>query len=292
MRDEFPIERYEAHIPRLKRQSRIFGILAGILLAVSSVSIVAFGLSPEHPMFSLGAGGGMAVVAWASILARNTARNQIRLIEAGGRPSAVWFKLTNEPSAPAVEKGFADSIAEIQAEAERAAEDESKQWWRKEGSLWYETQQFINATGEIFKAAERAEYDCRMAEQRAALKAREELYRAADEERRIAEAKADEERRIEATKRWIEEQKEWDAFKEDAQMDARGRKERGEFYEPPMGVPGAIEDDEDHAKLEAERISRERLKSILQELDGRITNSIMANYSYRTPGRPRNRGDR
>jgi hypothetical protein len=77
------------------------------------------------------------------------------------------------------------------------------------------------------------------------------------------EKEAEKQRKIDATKRWIEQEREWDSFVEDAQVSARERKERGDWHEPPVGVPGAKyaahQDDEPlgyHPALSPEVIAR------------------------------------
>jgi hypothetical protein len=237
----YPIEDYEQYLPVLKRRAKAMRTVAGVWAPIGGfnliIGIVATG------MFNIGLGFGLLVAAFAAAVVAKDQRMKAALIERGYRPISITEKLDkkrHQAGRELEEKGFADQVAEVQAEAERVAEDESTQWWRQPGSLWYQTQEFINATDQVFKAREQAEFDRRMEEHVAALEAEKKERQRKNEELKAELQRLETERRIAATKRWMEEQREWDAFVEDAQMDARARKERGDWHEPPMGVRGAI----------------------------------------------------
>jgi hypothetical protein len=78
-------------------------------------------------------------------------------------------------------KGFADQIEELRAEGEKLAEEEKSQWWRQPGSLWHDTQEFIDSADALFKAKADEEQRERRAEEEAKLRervARESAQRA------------------------------------------------------------------------------------------------------------------
>jgi hypothetical protein len=234
-RNEFELEEYRAHIPRLRaRASKAHAIALGSIITAAAEGAL-FGVLPGHPEPTLGVAAGLVVMSWISSIVKRDALAQVHLINEGGRPTGVWMKLIQERNREEDRyHDVADIVERARVEGERTAEAEKDQWWRQPGSLWHDTDQAIRGIDIKLLALEQAEYAKRLADQEAALAVHRAAKQAEEAERRIA-----------ATKRWIEEQREWDAFKEDAQMDARARKERGEWYEPPVGVPGAIEDEDD-----------------------------------------------
>lgn len=263
---EYPIERYQEHLPRLEKRKRTTRAVALFWAGLAAPNFILGALGDTWYNFAVG--GVMLTGAWISTMVYNSSRGQINLIERGGRPTGVYMALLKEDRAQLEKKitGFADRVAEIQLEAEKLAEDEAGQWWRQPGSVWFETDQFITSTDQVIRqheidrikaeqAAAKAEFDRMMAEQIAALEAEKAEAKRLDQERRIA-----------ATQRWIEEQREWDAFKEDAQMEARTRKERGDWYEPPLGVPGGVNPDEEAAVKEIARKFRETAERMNQQL--------------------------
>jgi hypothetical protein len=244
--DDFPIEKYEEHLPRLRRKEVRARAMTFGSAGASVMELGFFAALPNHPMMAIICSGILAFGAWYWSIVLGDAKRQSRMIKGGSRPNGVWFKLQAEAlrreiaQAPQRTEGFADQVADIQAKAEKAAEVEKDQWWRQPGSLWHQTQEFIDSADEVFKAKAQEEENLRIQRRRA-----ERVIAAAEEKKRLVELEvrqkiAEKERRIEATKRWIAQEREWDAFVEDAQVDARARKERGDWHEPPVGIPGAV----------------------------------------------------
>lgn len=263
---EYPIERYREHLPRLDKRKRTTRAVALLWAGIAQAQFVIGALGDTWYHFAVG--GVLLAGAWISAMVYINSRDQINLIERGECPTGVYLALVKADEKQLEEKvtGFGDQVAEIRAEAEKLAEDEAGQWWRRPGSVWFETDQFIRSTDQVIRqheidrikaeqAAAKAEFDRMMAEQVAALEAEKAEAKRLDQERRIA-----------ATQRWIEEQREWDAFKEDAQMEARTRKERGDWYEPPLGVPGGVNPDEEAAVKEIARKFRETAERMNQQL--------------------------
>jgi hypothetical protein len=245
-KNDFALERYEERIPELERRAKVFGRLAVWEAAMAALSGATWLLGGHGTVSVILFGAGVAT-SWISAIARRNNLAQVDTIKKGGRPEGVSRRLIRErglPRAGSEVKGFADSIAEIRQQAERAAENEASQWWRKDGSVWSETQKFINSTNEVFAAQYRLDLAREKAEAQARADRLLEDILATQAQLELAERAAETERRRVATEKWLaqtrKEEKEWDAFVEDAQMDARARKERGEFYEPPPGVPGSL----------------------------------------------------
>jgi hypothetical protein len=265
---KYPIEEYEKFLPQLERKRKQWQ-LVGMTWSIfgwSQTMFYALGVTGELSLVAAGSG---TIAGLAAIAVANTKRNQITLIRQGSRPIGITEKLDRARRAGSDEpvKGFADQIEEIRAEAEREAENVDTQWWRQPGSVWHETAEFIDATNKVFEDAERAqrlrdeEERAKAAQEHAAKLERERSKRQAEyekeaERQRQLQAEREKQHRIEQTKRWLEEQREWDAFKEDSQIDARERKERGEWYEPPMGVPGAIWEAEEERRAQRQRAAQ------------------------------------
>lgn len=268
-RTDFPLEDYERHLPRLRRRAQKAQSIALGAAATAGVEVALFGALPGHPEVTLWCAAGLAALGWISSLVKRDATAQHDLIRQGGRPTGVWFKLVEERSNTAtdllLENELRADMAHVVKVAEREAlTDVKSQWWREEGSLWHETQRFIDATNSVIETHEEAERQAAAEERRLAY------------EKDIAEAKArlqkaETERRIAATKRWIDEQREWDAFVEDSQVAARERKERGDWYEPPVGVPKSVPNEED--------LARKVLVDKIADLTDRINRNILASYS-------------
>lgn len=270
-RTDFPIEDYERHLPRLRKRAQKAQSIAIGACACAGLEAALFGVLPGHPKGTLWLALGLAAFGWISSLVKRDATAQHDLIRRGGRPTGVWMKLVTEQSNTAadllLENELRADMDHVVAVAERKAlTDTASQWWRQEGSLWHQTQKFIDATDSVIETHEEAERQAAREERRLAY------------ERDIAEAKArlkkaETERRIAATQRWIDEQREWDAFVEDSQVAARERKERGDWYEPPVGVPGAIDDPNE------EDLARKVLVDKIADLTDRINRNILASYS-------------
>lgn len=263
---EYPIERYQEHLPRLEKRKRTTRAVALFWAGLAAPNFILGALGDTWYNFAVG--GVMLTGAWISTMVYNSSRGQINLIERGGRPTGVYMALLKEDRAQLEKKvtGFADQVAEIQLEAEKLAEDEAGQWWRQPGSVWFETDQFITSTDQVIRQHEIDRIKAEQAERQREYEQHLREQRRALAEKEAAEKKADQERRIAATQRWIEEQREWDAFKEDAQMEARTRKERGDWYEPPLGVPGGVNPDEEAAVKEIARKFRETAERMNQQL--------------------------
>ena len=266
---QYPIEQYEQQVPRLQRRATAarnlavwWALLAGFNLVVGILS---------GGLMNLIIGGVLMVGGFAAAVTRKSYLDQVEMIGRGQRPYGVRKRLDfldrTDQLVEIAPKDFAGEIEEARSEGERAALRERDQWWRSPGSLWHQTQEFIDATQSLIdtheQAEKQAEWDRMKAEQEAARVAL-----------RDAEQKAETERRVAATKRWLEEQREWDAFVKDAQVDARERKERGDWHEPPMGVLGTIQEE----NAEQIRVKRE-LEARIKEISDRIDRNIMASYS-------------
>lgn len=257
---DYPIEQYREHIPRLRKRARAARVVALLWSGLAVPQIVIGGLALDQDgWINFVVAGILLMGSIIGSVVKKNAEEQVDVINKGGRPTGVYMALVKADEKQLEDKvmDLPAQIEQVRSEAEKLAEDESQQWWRQEGSLWHETQQFIDSADEVFKARERAEFDRMMAEQVAAIEAEKAEAKRLDQERRIA-----------ATQRWIEEQREWDAFKEDAQVDARNRKERGEWYEPPLGVPGAIKEEDPIAAAEADikRVFEEHVERMNQQL--------------------------
>jgi hypothetical protein len=280
---QYPIEQYRKQLPRLERKSRAMRNVAIWWASVAGVNLVVGILSGG--MINLVLGGVVIVGAFGAAVTKKVYDEQISLIESGGKPIAVrqqlekldqqyqqWWCLADDEESveELLENETIADMGHVIAVAERRAEKDVKShWWRQEGSLWHQTQKFIDATQSVIEEEERAERQAAAEERRLAYE-KDIAEVKARLQKDIAEAKArlqkaETEQRIAATKRWLEEQREWDAFKEDARVAARDRKERGDWYEPPVGVPTGIDpNDESLAKKIAEineRMNRSMLAS-------------------------------
>lgn len=231
---QYPIEQYRKQIPKLEVRAKAARTLATWWALLGAFNMIVGALTGD--MLSFIVAGVLLVCGLGAAVARKTWLDQVDMIERDQMPYGVRRRLEkldlDERLAPVEPKDFADEIESAQREGERKAEREH-QWWRQEGSLWHETQQFIDSTDGVIKASETAEFNRMLEEQAKALAAEKR-----ERERRAQELETA--RRVEATKRWLEQEREWDAFVEDAQVSARERKERGDWYEPPAGVPGAL----------------------------------------------------
>lgn len=268
-KQDFDFEEYRDQLPQLERGVKFNNLLALMWGGAGAVNAAAFAFG--HSWVSFAFAGLLLTGATMQAVAKKTKQRQIELITGGEKPLGVTERLSKKRKpAPKSELDMVEELEKYRAEGEKAALDEKHQWWRQPGSSWWDAKETIDRIGHELRQIELEELKVKAAKiakdaaeikmlaerERAKLIARLEIQRLADQQ---AELK----RKAAATRKWaelnkariereearkIEGEREWDAFTEDAQVDARKRKEAGDWYEPPEGMPDRVGDERRYNK--------------------------------------------